>query len=165
MKRSVFALLFAISTPYAAEQLPAVDALLTHHGQELRNARFPEGLPETTEADIDALTSKLGLAAIPDQLRLFFLNFSHKVYPARTLVTPQARFHETAVGIIQAAWDTGVPKTHLPFCEDNSDYYCINLIDGSVGLWSHETKTFADDYYWESFVDWVQKDWAPLFEI
>lgn len=135
-------------------------------GKELSNSKFPEGLPRVIDSDISAFLGKIELSK--EDLSVEFVEFvkayGHMVFPARTLLMLQSMFHEFTVPLVLTAWEEGVPTTHLPFCNDNSDYYCIDLKAGGVYLWSHDLEKFTEDM-WVSFNSWVLEDWLPLMKL
>ncbi len=47
-------------------------------------------------------------------------------------------------------------KNLLPFCEDNSDYYCLNE-KGEVVFWSHNGTT---DEKWPDLATWIKEVWV-----
>ncbi|WP_215755505.1 SMI1/KNR4 family protein [Acetobacter sp. P5B1] len=49
----------------------------------------------------------------------------------------------------------GLPKTWLPICEDNGDYYCI-LPDGKISFWSHNGVSHET---WPNLATWAEEVW------
>ncbi|MEA2635772.1 MAG: hypothetical protein QOH92_2539 [Chloroflexota bacterium] len=69
------------------------------------------------------------------------------------VVTPDAGYLDL-VKKAREAWETGVPRDWLPFCDDNSDYYCV---DGNeVRYWSHNGAT---DEHWPDLGTWIDRVW------
>lgn len=53
------------------------------------------------------------------------------------------------------AWEQGVPRDWLPFCEDNGNYYCLAEC-GEVRFWSHDGPS---DENWPSLAVWIKRVW------
>jgi hypothetical protein len=58
------------------------------------------------------------------------------------------------VTMVREAWDLGVPRDWLPFCEDNGDYYCLD--GNTVRYWSHNGET---DDKWPDLGTWINEVW------
>src|ERR1041385_8614576 len=88
-----------------------------------RNEPVPRPFRLPTEAAVAAAERKLGVMFSADY-RYFLLHGSDVAYgilePA--VVIPDCG-HLDLVEMVQAAWEVGVPRDDLPFCEDNGDYY------------------------------------------
>lgn len=113
----------------------------------------PARLP--TEAEVAVAEGRLGTSFTPDY-RYFLLHGSDVVHgtlePAQ--VTPEAG-HTDLVEIATTAWDLGVPRHWLPFCESNGDYYCLTS-DGRVAYWSHNGE---DPTTWQDLAHWITAVW------
>ncbi len=119
-----------------------------------RPARLP------TAAEIAAAEEQLGVSFPPDY-RYFLLHGSDVAYGALepAQVTPDAG-HTDLIDVATGAWEAGVPREFLPFCEDNGDYYCF-APDGSVGLMSHDGLR-GDS--WPDLAHWIQEVWIDEFQ-
>lgn len=120
-----------------------------------RNEPVPRPFRLPTESEVVAAERTLGVT-FPADYRFFLLQGSDIAYgtlePA--VVIPDCG-HLDLVAMVQTAWEVGVPRDHLPFCEDNGDYYCLTP-DSRVVLWSH------DDLFsgrWPDLAHWIQNVW------
>jgi hypothetical protein len=125
---------------------------------ELRdlNEPVPKPLRLPTEAEVNAAEQQLGLK-FPNDYRRYLLEASDVVCgtlePA--VVTPDAG-HLSLVETAESAWNQmELPRTLLPFCEDNGDYYCLNE-NGEVEFWSHNGTT---DETWDDLATWIKEVW------
>jgi hypothetical protein len=113
------------------------------------NEPVPTPLRLPTEQEVDAAEQRLGVRFPPDY-RYFLLHASDVTYgtvePA--VVTPDAGYLDL-VNMASEAWENGVPRNLLPFCESNGDYYCLET-DGSVVFWSHNDNGLTDESWPES---------------
>ena len=130
--------------------------------QKLRSLNEPVPRPPRlpTESEIAEAEDWLGVK-FPSDYRYFLLHGSDVVYgitePAR--VTPDAG-HLSLVKVATRAWQVGVPKEFLPFCEDNGDYFCF-APDGRIGLLSHDGLRGGS---WPDLSHWIQKFWIEEFQ-
>jgi hypothetical protein len=119
------------------------------------NEPVPQPFRLPTEAEVSAAERTLGIQFPPDY-RYFLLHGSDVAYgtlePA--VVIPDSG-NLDLVEMVQNARESGVPKDHLPFCEDNGDYYCLTP-DSRVVLWSHDG-LFSGR--WSDLSQWIQKVW------
>jgi len=125
---------------------------------ELRglNEPVPKPLRLPTENEVDAAEGRLGIK-FPVDYRQYLLQASDVVYGALepAIITPDAG-HLDLIDMAQTAWDEmEVPRTLLPFCEDNGDYYCLNE-SGEVEYWSHNGAT---DERWKDLATWIKEVW------
>ena len=125
---------------------------------ELRglNEPVPKPLRLPTEAEVSGAEDQLGVK-FPLDYRQYLLEASDVVYGALepAIVIPDAG-HLSLVDIAETAWDEmEVPRTSLPFCEDNGDYYCLDEA-GAVEFWSHNGTT---DEKWKDLATWIKKVW------
>jgi hypothetical protein len=58
------------------------------------------------------------------------------------------------VTVANEAWEMGVPRGWLPFCEDNADYFCLE--GNIVRYWSHNGDT---DEHWPDLGTWIDQVW------
>jgi len=125
---------------------------------ELRelNEPVPKPLRLPAENEVDAAEGRLGIK-FPVDYRQYLLHASDVVYGALepAIITPDAG-HLDLIDMAQTAWDEmEVPRTLLPFCEDNGDYYCLNPA-GEVEYWSHNGAT---DEKWKDLANWIKEVW------
>ena len=125
---------------------------------ELRelNEPVPKPLRLPTENEVEAAESRLGIR-FPADYRQYLLQASDVVFGALepAIITPDAG-HLDLIDMAQTAWDEmEVPRTLLPFCEDNGDYYCLNE-SGEVEYWSHNGAT---DEKWKDLATWIKEVW------
>ena len=120
-----------------------------------RNEPVPRPFRLPTETEVTAAERTLGIPVPPDY-HYFLLHGSDVAYgtlePA--VVIPDCG-HLDLVELVQTAWEVGVPRDHLPFCEDNGDYYCLTP-DSGVVLWSHDG-LFSGR--WPDLAHWIQEVW------
>jgi hypothetical protein len=114
---------------------------------------IPLHLP--SEAEVAAAERRLGVAFPPDYRR-YLLEASDIVFnnmePAVVVANAgHVDLDDTAAG----AWELGVPRDLLPFCEDNGDYYCLSRT-GRVRFWSHNGTT---DESWPDLGAWITDVW------
>ena len=58
--------------------------------------------------------------------------------------------------LADSAWsDWGVPRSLVPICEDNADFYCVSA-DGKVIFWAHDTQSPTGEE-WSSVGDWINQ--------
>jgi hypothetical protein len=119
------------------------------------NEPVPRPFRLPTETEVAAAERTLGVT-FPADYRYFLLHGSDVAYgtlePA--VVIPDCG-HLGLVEMVQTAWEVGVPRDHLPFCEDNGDYYCLTP-DSRVVLWSHDG-LFSGR--WPDLAHWIQEVW------
>jgi hypothetical protein len=125
---------------------------------ELRelNEPVPKPLRLPTEIEVNAAEAKLGVK-FPEDYRRYLLQASDVVYGSHepAIVTPDGG-HLSLVEMAETAWDEmEVPRTLLPFCEDNGDYYCLNEA-GEIEYWSHNGAT---DEKWKDLATWIKEVW------
>lgn len=124
--------------------------------RELRARNKPVPIPRRlpTEAEVNAAERRLGFTFPPDY-RQYLLEASDVVfgYPIPAAVPP--RGHDDLVEVAETAWELGVPRNLLPFCEDNADYFCLNG-EGEVVYWSHDGVV---DERWADLASWIQEVW------
>ncbi|HMW48227.1 MAG TPA: SMI1/KNR4 family protein [Cellvibrionaceae bacterium] len=99
------------------------------------------------------------LTPLPKSLRAFLLTVSDLVIgslePA-TAADPHA--HTYLADMAADAWERGLPRHLLPFCQSGSLYYCINLEDAVV-VWSPASG--ESDAEWEDIWHWAEAVWLP----
>jgi hypothetical protein len=119
------------------------------------NEPVPRPFRLPTEAEVSAAERTLG-TPFPADYRYFLLHGSDVAYGALepAVVIPDCG-HLDLVEMVQAAREVGVPKDHLPFCEENGDYYCL-IPDSRVVRWSHDG-LFSGR--WPDLSHWIQEVW------
>lgn len=119
------------------------------------NEAVPRPLALPTEAQVAAMEEALGLS-FHTEYRAFLLSGSDVVFgtiePA-TITAPES--HTYLPKVIESARDFGVPEDLFPFCEDNSDFYCLDAA-GEVVFWSHDC---SSEESWPSLADWIEQEW------
>jgi SMI1-KNR4 cell-wall len=125
---------------------------------ELRslNEPVPKPLRLPTETEVKAAENDLRVT-FPTEYREYLLTVSDVVYGAMepAVVLPDAG-HLYLVDMAESAWDKmELPRTLLPICEDNGDYYCLNS-KAEVEFWSHNGAT---DEKWPNLSSWIKEVW------
>ena len=124
---------------------------------QLRNFNEPVPKPARlpTEAEVANTEQRLNFQFSKDY-RYFLLHASDVAYGSiePAMITPESG-HLNLVDVACTAWENGVPKELLPFCETNGDYYCIKP-DGLVVYWSHGRET---EDSWTDLSQWIQQVW------
>ncbi len=125
---------------------------------ELRelNEEVPKPLRLPTEAEVAAVENRLGVKFHPDY-RQYLLEASDVVFGALepAIVIPDAG-HLSLIRMVETARDEmEVPRNLLPFCEDNSDYYCLTET-GAIEFWAHDGTT---DDKWPDLATWIKEVW------
>ena len=119
------------------------------------NEPVPRPFRLPTETEVAAAEKELGIK-FPADYRYFLLHGSDVAYgtiePA--VVIPDCG-HLELVKMVLGAWQFGVPKTFLPFCEDNGDYYCF-APEGRIVFWLHDSQPSQS---WPDLATWIQQVW------
>lgn len=125
--------------------------------QELRalNEPVPQPLRLPTLEEIDEVEEWLVYQFHPD-FRTYLRQASDVVYGALepVTVTPDSG-HTDLRRVAPRAWDVGLPRSLLPVCEDNADYYCMNK-RGEIVFWSHNGLTGET---WPDLATWIKEVW------
>lgn len=119
-----------------------------------RNESVPKPLRLPTPGEIDAAERSLGLTFPPDYRR-YLLEASDVVVGTKApcVVIPGYGYLDL-VTTAREAWEMGVPRNWLPFCEDNADYFCL---DGdTVRFWSLDGDS---DEHWSELASWITDVW------
>lgn len=121
----------------------------------LLNEPVPSPLTRPTLDDVARVEGILK-RKLPDDFVALQLGAGDVVYGhyEPTTLAPDSG-HTYIVQVAQDAWQSGVPKSHLPICEDNGDYFCLTE-DGKVVYWSHDGVSIES---WPSLECWVQEVW------
>jgi hypothetical protein len=122
-----------------------------------RNKPVPKPLRLPTPEEVSVAERDLGLTFHPD-FRRFQLEASNVVCGVLEpgLVLPEIDIFRDLRSIAQYGWLAGVPKTALPFCEDNGNYYFMGR-DGIVRYWDHDGH--GESGRRASFAQWILEDW------
>lgn len=113
----------------------------------------PPRLPTIDE--VDSIENKLGISFHPD-LKKYLLEASDVfVGHLEPITVTEPESHTHILNVLEDARDMGVPEELFPFCEDNSDFYCLNN-KGEVVFWSHDGTT---DEKWPNLANWVEEVW------
>jgi hypothetical protein len=110
-------------------------------------------------AEIDAAEDRLAIRFHPD-FRRYLLECSDVVcgvIEPVTITRPES--HTDLFRVAESAWAHGVPRDHLPICEDNADVYCMNSV-GEILFWSHKGLSCEK---WPSLGDWIQQVWLKRY--
>ncbi|MEO7719703.1 MAG: SMI1/KNR4 family protein [Capsulimonas sp.] len=61
------------------------------------------------------------------------------------------------------AWEHGLPRTLLPFCPDNGNYFCMSALGDSpeVVYWDHNGP--APDR-WDDLATWIEMVWIGEYD-
>ncbi len=129
----------------------AIKSLRDHHEEPPKQMRLP------TEEEIQQAEIDLGFV-FPDQFRQFHLEASNVVVGT---LEPGVVFIDVLPyinlrSIAKDGWSLGVPQEHLPFCEDNGNYFCITP-DGRVSYWDHNGASEYDSS--SCFAEWITNIW------
>lgn len=96
------------------------------------------------------------LISLPRDYRDFLLQVSDlvvgSVEPA-TAADPNS--HTYLADIIAEAWNRGVPRDQIPFCEHQGSYYCLDM-EERVQQWKGQGFTGEE---WSSIWDWAEDVW------
>jgi hypothetical protein len=119
------------------------------------NEQVPRRLRLPTLDEIVTAESDLGLQFHPDYRR-FLIEASDVVagtHEPFILTAPGS--HIDMVRSVRNAWEYGVPRKLLPFCEDNGNYFCLEP-NGGVVYWDHNGTT---DERWTDLGTWIVDVW------
>jgi hypothetical protein len=127
---------------------------------ELRNLNEevprPPRLP--SDEEIAKVERDLGVS-FPHDFRQYLRMLSDvtfSVFEPVTITCPDSHTHLPKVA--ERAWSTwGVPKTLIPICMSNADFYCV-AEDGSVLFWSHDSQSPTGEK-WPTVGDWIKSVW------
>jgi len=119
-----------------------------------RNEPVPKPLRLPTVEEVDSAERALGLTFPPDYRR-YLLEASDVVFSTNEpcVVIPGYGYLDL-VTTAREAWEIGVPRDWLPFCEDNADYFCLD--GNTVRYWSLDGET---DENWLDLGTWITEVW------
>jgi hypothetical protein len=120
------------------------------------NEPVPKPMRLPNEEEVSTAEQRLDVKFHPDYRR-YLLGASDVVFgsmePA-TITDPES--HTDLFQMCESAWDEmELPKSLLPICEDNGDYYCMNP-KGQVVFWSADGGT---DEKWPDLATWIEEVW------
>lgn len=120
------------------------------------NEPVPEPSRLPTAQEVASAEDALGVKFHPDYRR-FLLEASDVVYGTlEPAVVKTNSGYLNLVNMANEAWDeVELPRTLLPICQDNGDYYCINP-KGEIVYWSHNGAT---DEKWRDLATWIDEVW------
>lgn len=126
---------------------------------ELRklNEPVPKPLRLPTIEEVEAAEAALGVLFHPDY-REFLLAASDVVYgTVEPCTVAPGGGHTDLRNVALAAWAAvGLPRSLLPICEDNGDYFCMDAV-GRVVFWSHDGRIRPES--WPNLADWIKRVW------
>ena len=137
---------------------------LTTALQALRDRNHPVPTPARlpSEPEVAAMEQTLGLS-FPKDYRRFLLEGSDVNFgtlePANILLPDS---HTYLLKVLANAQRCNVPQDVLPFCEDNSDFFCL-LPSGEVRYWSDDSNGFNDER-WPNLAAWIMQVWIAESE-
>lgn len=99
------------------------------------------------------------LTPLPKSLRAFLLTVSDLVIGTLEPVTAaDPNSHTYLADVAAQAWEMGLPRHLIPFCQSGTCYYCINLEDAVV-IWTPATG--ESDAEWDDIWHWAEAVWIP----
>lgn len=125
---------------------------------ELKSVRMR--LPIAQQLPDDALLSvyetELGIP-FSDDYKFFVKEASDSIFNGKDALrlTANRDSPRELLNAVKEARAQGVPKSWLPICEDNGNYYCLRE-DGSVSYWAHDG---ASNEVWPSLACWIKQAW------
>jgi hypothetical protein len=120
------------------------------------NEPVPKPMRLPTKEEVQAAERRLGVRFHPDYYQ-YLLEASDVVYGTKepAILTSPGYFTDL-FSICEAAWEKyGVPRSLLPICEDNADFYCMNEA-GEVLFWSHNGRSSER---WANLATWIENVW------
>lgn len=118
------------------------------------NLPAKQALPDDNLLDI--YQKDMGVR-FPEDYRTFLKEASDSIFGGKdALMVTSARSHPRELIVTaKEAWSIGVPRTWIPICEDNGNYYCV-LDSGEVRYWSHDGISMES---WPTVGDWIKNVW------
>ncbi|MBM0142173.1 MULTISPECIES: SMI1/KNR4 family protein [Pseudomonas syringae group] len=125
---------------------------------ELKSSRIPLPRPQQLPDDelLNTYEQELGVS-FPSAYRTFAKEASDSICngkDALRLTASRDSPRELLDTVIEAR-QQGLPKSWIPICEDNGNYYCI-LEDGTVRYWSHDG---SSNESWPNLASWIKQAW------
>jgi hypothetical protein len=119
------------------------------------NEPVPKPSIRPSAEQVALIEKETGVTFHPD-LRRFLLEVSDVVYGIKEPITiTDPKSHTHFPDLLASAREYGVPQELIPFCEDNSDFYCLDS-SGKVLFWSHDGAT---DESWPDLATWIKDVW------
>jgi len=118
-----------------------------------RNEPVPEPIRLPTEEELEVAQEQLGIP-FPADYRRFQLEAGDVTFSTLEpfVVVPTMPYLDL-IRAARKAWEIGVPRAWLPFCENNGDYYCL---DGTaVRYWANG----PTDETWSDLATWITQVW------
>ena len=93
----------------------------------------------------------------PEDYKVFLMEASDVFvgYLSPLVLSSDDSLESELVNAVVEARSLGVPKSWLPICEDNGDYYCIDEL-GVIHFWSHDGEV---DEKWQDLATWITDVW------
>jgi hypothetical protein len=118
---------------------------------------FPLELP--TEDDLIEIEEAL-CTPLPDDYKVFLLEVSDlivgRLEPA-TAADPS--MHTYLPEIASRAWENGISRELLPFCEDGEDVYCITMNNRVIKAQMFDYNEIDEEDGWSSIWEWAELVW------
>lgn len=126
------------------------------------NEPVPKPLRLPTEEEVVRAENDLAFK-FPFQYRKFMLEASNTTFGIREpgLILPDLMPYLSLRHIAESGWSMGIPKNHLPFCQDNGNYFTLSS-EGEQGYYDHDDDTHT--VYDAEFKDWIIEDWLDINE-
>lgn len=125
---------------------------------ELKNVRMflPNAQRLPDDALIIAYEHELGMS-FSDEYKIFAKEASDSIFNGKDALrlTVGRNSPRELLNVVAEAREQGVPKSWLPICEDNGNYYCL-LEDGSISYWAHDG---SSNETWPSLASWIKHAW------
>lgn len=124
-----------------------------------RNLKVPVPLRLPSREEVHETEQRLGLRFHPDFVQ-YLVRASDVVYGTKEPVTiTRSSAHTHLESVARDAWNKmELPKSLLPICEDNGDYYCMEQ-SGRVVYWSHDGATTES---WPDLATWISEVWLGV---
>lgn len=126
--------------------------------EQLRELNEPVPIPMRlpTPEEVAGAEQELGVKFHPDY-RKYLLQASDVVFGAiepATITDPDSHTH--LISLCESAWEQmELPRTLLPICGDNGDYYCMNE-RGEVRFRPHDGTSKEK---WRNLATWIEEVW------
>jgi hypothetical protein len=145
---------YRLAKLYNTRVIMTLDEALTE--LRARNEPVPRPVRLPTAAEVDAAERRLGVR-FPSDFRRYLREASDVTYGTIepvAITAPDA--HTDLFKVARSAWDANrVPRDLLPICEDNADFFCLNVAN-EVIYWAHNGTT---DEKWPSLAAWIDDVW------
>lgn len=123
------------------------------------NESVPMPLELPSEDDIVLVEEEI-LVQLDRQFRIYLLELSDIVYGSYepvTIADPQSHTYLPEVAAV--AWEGGMSRELIPFCQVGDDYYCVDM-EGRMVFWKREGPggVLTEDF-WENIWEWMREIW------